>query len=458
MEIKKIFKVLIIEDDDLQAESLEIMLDKSASKNKIELIITIAETEEEAKKYLLANKYDICFFDLDLHGKLVGIELLKNFREQVLYPVILTSFDDKKIIDKGIEAGSKTYLVKPCSEKNVFILLDKFLIECNLERYINNIRSKFITENFDMLTQLKSIPRLKNTEIPTYISGETGTGKQLIAEIVHQYVRPGGPFVEANCSAMGDGTVESFLYGHIKGAFTGAINNKQGVIEKANGGILFLDEIDKMPMEHQDKLLKVIEQKKYLPVGGKDYRTSDFILISAGSRNLRQLVNQGLFRDDLSQRLIGNIIELLPLRERKNDIPLLLNYFIKNHPSGNRILIPNDVMVELTSYSWPGNVRELMNCVNRWQSNNITKLNRHHIKGLFKNQQKQFCKICTPEMIKIVEDKGLQYLKEQILEEVFSVLYVKNHMKANKTRSKLGIHHRKFMELRDKFTGRNTNV
>src|SRR5271163_4670916 len=207
---------------------------------------------------------------------------------------------------------------------------------------------------------LKMIEKLGRCRWPALLLGETGTGKEVVSRLIHN-ISPHGPFVTIDCSSMVGPLMESELFGHVKGAFTGAAATKIGLIESAHGGTAFFDEIGELPLDLQAKLLRVLQEKEFRPVGALSTRRSDFRIIAATNRDLAKEVEKGTFRRDLYFRLNVINIRLAPLRERREDIPALINHFL-SRVSGNYSLTA-ETMEVLLSYDWPGNVRELENCI-----------------------------------------------------------------------------------------------
>ncbi len=217
-----------------------------------------------------------------------------------------------------------------------------------------------VAQSEEMRRILRLIPKAGRARWPVLLLGETGTGKEVVARAIHQ-VNPQGPFVAIDCSALVGPLMESELFGHVRGAFTGAVSPKIGLIEAANGGTAFFDEIGELPLELQAKLLRVLQEKEFRPVGALAYRRSEFRLIAATNRDLRADVERGAFRRDLFYRLNVVCVKLPPLRERKEDIPLLAEHFLSRYGGGHK-LAPQ-VLEAMMSYDWPGNVRELENCI-----------------------------------------------------------------------------------------------
>jgi DNA-binding NtrC family response regulator len=207
---------------------------------------------------------------------------------------------------------------------------------------------------------LRLATKLGRGHWPVLLLGESGTGKELVARTIHRSGPP-GPFVTIDCSSMVGQLMESELFGYVKGAFTGANNNKLGLIEQANGGTAFFDEIGELPLDLQSKLLRVLQEKEYRPVGALQVRKSSFRIVAATNRNLAQEVEKGNFRQDLYYRLNVVTLRLAPLRERKDDLPALIQHFLARYGDGHTL--SGDLLGMLLSYDWPGNVRELENCI-----------------------------------------------------------------------------------------------
>ncbi len=223
-----------------------------------------------------------------------------------------------------------------------------------------------IGRSVPMRQLMNLIKRTASTNVPVIITGETGTGKEITARVIHDHSARKGPFVAVNCAAITETLIESELFGHEKGSFTGADRRRDGHIERANGGTLFLDEISEMRSDAQAKLLRVIEQKKVLRVGGNDEIPIDVRFLAASNRPPKQAIAEGRLREDLYYRLNGLLITLPPLRERVDDLPLLVDHFIReaNHDYRRKVEgIDHECCQALKRYRWPGNIRELHNVV-----------------------------------------------------------------------------------------------
>src|SRR5438034_1310280 len=222
-------------------------------------------------------------------------------------------------------------------------------------------RHIFVGQSMRTRQVLRLVEKLGRCRWPALLLGETGTGKEVVARSIHSLAGPSEPFVTIDCSSLVGPLMESELFGHVKGAFTGAASTKVGLIESANGGTAFFDEIGELPLDLQSKLLRVLQEKEFRPVGSLTTRRSDFRIIAASNRDLAKEVEKGNFRRDLYFRLNVINIRLAPLRERKEDIPALVNHFLAR--AGGNHKLTTEAMQALSSYDWPGNIRELENCI-----------------------------------------------------------------------------------------------
>jgi DNA-binding NtrC family response regulator len=335
-------------------------------------------TAEEALEVLELSSVDILLTDLRLPGT-NGLELLK--RVTVTYPdiavVMLTQYGT---IDSAVEAtrvGAADYVTKPFRVEELRARLEQVLHGVELKRENRLLREQvrarpgfggLIGMSPRMDRVYKMIEKVSQRDHPVLILGESGTGKELVARSVHYLgARRDKAFVPVECSALVPTLVESELFGYTRGAFTGALQAKQGLIESANGGTLFLDEIGEMSLEMQAKLLRALQQREIKPVGSTERRTINVRILAATNRDLEQATRNGTFRQDLYFRLNVVQIKLPPLRERKSDIPLLVTAFLDKFSDGmdGSRELTEDAMRRLMAYDWPGNVRELENAIER---------------------------------------------------------------------------------------------
>ena len=364
---------LLIVDDDETTRELCATVSSQAGLNPI-----AASSAEQALTVLEQRSVDILLTDLKLPG-MSGIDLLKRVSE--LYPrisvIVLTQFGT---IDSAIEAGrigARDYITKPFRIEELRVRLDRAVQAADLQEENRQLREQlhtqvafgsFIGSSEKMRRVYRMIEKVGPRNYSVLILGESGTGKELVARAVHlSSPRRDRPFVPVDCSAITPTLIESELFGYVKGAFTGAMQSKQGLLEAANNGTLFLDEIGEMPLDMQAKLLRALQEREVKPVGATERRQIDVRIIAATNRDLEAAIKSGAFRQDLYFRLNVVQVKLPPLRERKTDIPLLVASFLERYaaPEGPVAEISEEAMRTFMAYDWPGNVRELENAVAR---------------------------------------------------------------------------------------------
>ena len=337
-------------------------------------------SSREALARLEKERVDALVTDLRM-PELDGMQLLAASRR--LDPrrpvIIMTAY---AAIDSAIEAirqGASHYLTKPFRLEELAIFLGRALDESKVRREAAALRATlresfapegFVARSGAMQAVLDVVRRVARTDAPVLLTGETGTGKGLVARTIHaESDRAGGPFVTVNCAALPEALLESELFGHVRGAFTGATQDRAGLFAEASGGTLLLDEIGEIPPALQAKLLHVLESRTVRPVGASRERPVDVRILAATHRDLRERVQAGTFREDLLYRLDVVPIHLPPLRERPEDLPLLLEAFLAaaraRHPTSQVERISPDAIAALLEYRWPGNVRELAHVVER---------------------------------------------------------------------------------------------
>lgn len=338
------------------------------------------ESGDAALERLTRNHFDLALIDIKMPG-LDGLELLSKVRAAELTTpiVIITAQNTMANAIEAMKRGAYDYLTKPFDIDEVRLLVHRILEmrrqATELTRLEEQTRRRFelgveiIGTTPAMQEIFKTIGRVAPTDATVLIQGESGTGKELIARAIHSHSpRWSAPFVPLNCSAVPRDLLESELFGHERGAFTGATEQRAGMFEMAHGGTLFLDEIADMPLELQAKLLRVVQEKELTRIGGREVIKVDCRLIAATNQDLDRAVKQGRFREDLYFRLKVVPILVPPLRQRRGDIPDLVNYFISkiNREMGTKITgIAEEARANLNSHAWPGNVRELENTLVR---------------------------------------------------------------------------------------------
>ncbi len=341
--------------------------------------VEVAEDAYEALKKLQENNFDIVLVDIKM-PEMDGIELQKRIKEidKNIITIIITAYATVETAIQAMKDGAFDYITKPVDPDELSRLIKKAIEQRRLITENIMLRGKIeelqsldeiIGESPAMKKVMEMVNTVAETDSTVMIRGESGTGKELIARAIHAKSRRRYfPIVTINCGAYPEGLLESELFGHEKGAFTGALYQRKGKLEMANKGTLFLDEVGNISLKMQMDLLRVLETKKFTRLGGEKVIEVDFRVISATNRDLEQAVKEGSFREDLYYRLNVFTIFLPPLRERRSDIPLLTHYFIKKFSlSMNKDVreISKEALNLLMDYDWPGNVRELRNVIER---------------------------------------------------------------------------------------------
>lgn len=363
--------ILLIEDEKLMRVTLEDAL-RSEGYDVVSF-----ETGTEAMDFLMNNPIDVIVTDVRLPD-IDGISLIKKISStNDALVIVMTAFGTIKDAVEAMKLGAFDYITKPFSLEEFFLLIEKALDVKRLKE--ENIRLKkdlsryyhfpnIIAESHEMKKVCSLVEKVADSDSTVLLLGESGTGKELIATTIHyQSKRKDKPLIKVNCAAIPEGLIESELFGHEKGAFTGAIKRKPGRFELANGGTIFLDEIGDIPLSAQSKILRVIQERQFERVGGTETLNVDVRIIAATNKNLEEEVKKGNFREDLYYRLNVIPITLPPLRNRKEDIPYLIDIFLdkyKNKLSRN-IRFSKEAIDALLAYDYPGNIRELENIVER---------------------------------------------------------------------------------------------
>jgi two-component system, NtrC family, response regulator AtoC len=335
-----------------------------------------AETAEAALETLEINAPDLVVTDLKLPS-LSGVELLRKVKE--LLPrtevAIMTGHGSVETAVDAMRQGAYDYIEKPFRVERLRQLLQRMAEKVRLVTENQFLRERVNTEteldgivgtSGKIQDVMRMISRLKETRTPVLITGESGTGKELVARAIHfRGPLAAMPFVAVDCGSLVPTLMESELFGHEKGSFTGALKSKAGLFQAANGGTIFLDEIGELPLELQAKLLRVLQEKEVRPVGSNDKVPVDVRVIAATNRDLEAAYRGGTFRKDLYFRLNVVTIHVPALRERRSDIPQLAHYFLDRYAPGENIQVTPAAMKSFLQYEWPGNVRELENCIAR---------------------------------------------------------------------------------------------
>jgi len=361
-------KILIIDDEVYIRDILSTRVERLGD------IAHTASTLEQGLKKLGQDTFDLVFLDVNLpDGN--GLDALPAIKEDSHHPqvIIITAVGSIQGAELAIKNGAWDYIEKPFKKEEITLQVQR-----SLEfRHVKQYQSQRLVLDIDTIIGrsngikkcLQQVAQCAPGSVNVLIQGETGTGKELFAKAVHDNCMVTNEiYIVVDCAAMPETLIESVLFGHKKGAFTGADKDSKGLIEKADGGTLFLDEIGELPLSTQKTFLRVLQEKKFRPVGSTKEIKSDFRLISATNKNLDHMVKQGKFRNDLLHRLKTFVIELPPLRDRKEDIKALSLYYLeqlcKKHKIPQKALLPDTLRI-LEAHDWPGNVRELINAIEK---------------------------------------------------------------------------------------------
>lgn len=374
--VESVSRILIVDDDPVVAESMERFI------SSLDYPVTVAPGTQEAiealRKAKASDGYAVVIVDLSLPGK-GGMALLKEMRSMhsAAAPIVITGYGTIESAVESIRLGAIDYLLKPVVDEELRLTVEKavaqhMLVSENVslrQQLDSRERNEIVGADPRMLRIFEIVESVAPTTTTVLMSGESGTGKSLIAREIHRHSpRAKQPFVEISCGSIPETLLESELFGHVRGAFTGAHADKEGRFLAANGGTIFLDEINSASPGMQLKLLRVLQERKFEPVGSTETVEIDVRVILASNQPLPELVARGAFRQDLYYRINVVEIELPPLRDRVSDVGMLAEHFLKKHARANKRRIvgfTDEALQALKSYTWPGNIRELENVMER---------------------------------------------------------------------------------------------
>lgn len=366
-------KILIIDDELIVRTALKGVLSNHGFEVKV------CENGRKALTLLQEESFDLVLLDLRLPD-INGLDLLPEIKKFSPHTgvIVITAYAEVKSAVRAIKEGAFDYLSKPFQEEELLIAIEKFLKFRDLERELKSLKERlpinylyhdFIAESKVMKEILQKVKIVAETDVPVLIYGESGTGKEVVADLIQRLSpRKDKPYIKLNCTAIPETLFESELFGFEKGAFTGAMEGKRGKLELAHGGTILLDEIGDLPLSIQPKLLRVLETNTFYPLGSKKEVKVDVRYIFSTSKDLKKLVEEGKFRDDLFYRINIIPIKIPPLRERKEDLPPLIRFFLQTFAEKYNRPIPEitkEAYLSLLNYDYPGNVRELKHILER---------------------------------------------------------------------------------------------
>ncbi len=369
----KKMSIMVVDDEEIVRKSLFHWFKKYGH------VVETASSGFEALEKLVKYPFQLLFVDIKM-PEMNGIELLEKVKTE--YPdtmvVIITAYGSIESAVKAMRIGASDYLLKPFKPDHLSLVMERISVQKRLVSEYNYIKGRLekITRFDNIIGQapvmeavFDLIPEVAQSDSSILLVGETGTGKELVAKAIHAESRRSHlPFIAINCGAIPESLLESELFGHQKGVFTGATRARKGFLEVVSGGTLFLDEVGEISSKMQVDLLRVLEERKITSIGSREPVEVDFRLISATRRDLKKEVAEGAFREDFFYRINVIMIEIPPLRKRKEDIPLLVEHFLKKYSQETTKKvdhITHDTIVLLKRYDWPGNVRELENAIER---------------------------------------------------------------------------------------------
>lgn len=365
------YSILIIDDERGTREAMGKFL-------RPEYDVTLAENGETGIHLIERNHYDLILSDICMEPGPSGLDVLAASLKKTPPPpcILFTAYGSIETAVDAVKRGAFDFVTKPVNFDRLEIILRRALESFRLKEENTELKRR-LGSSFGIKGMIGNSPKMKNiietieqvapTRTTVLITGESGTGKELVAQAIHQCSGRTGRFVPVHCAALPENLLESELFGHERGAFTGAVEMRKGRFELAEGGTIFLDEIGEIPLHIQVKLLRVLENRAFERLGGTETITTDARVVAATNRNLKKMVENGEFREDLFYRLDVVSLEIPPLRERREDIPLLVKHYLDlfAKENGKDIGITETAMASLCAYRWPGNIRELRNCVER---------------------------------------------------------------------------------------------
>jgi len=368
-KVKASQKVLLIDDDDSLRRVTEYALQSAGFQ-----VTAVADGTAGLARFR-EERPAVVITDIQMPG-ISGYEVLQQVKEESpeTLVIVVTAFTSVEKAVQAMKQGAYDYIAKPFSRDELVLVVEKAFVLLGLQEENRRLRdelehqldfSHMVGSSDAMQEVFDVLRRVAPTEASVLVIGESGTGKELIARAIHQGSgRSKEPFIAINCAAIPSELLESELFGHVKGAFTGAVRDRSGKFEQADGGTLFLDEVGELPLELQPKLLRVLQEMEVEPVGGRP-RQINVRVIAATNLDVDSALEEGSLREDLYYRLAVIEIELPPLRQRHEDIPLLVRHFLDKYAAGRRIEVKDACLQAMVAYAWPGNVRELQNAVER---------------------------------------------------------------------------------------------
>jgi DNA-binding NtrC family response regulator len=418
----RVMKILIIEDDALTRISLSQIFSSVGE-------VSVCESYLEYYQKYSAESFDLLLLDLDLEAPMLGLKVLNDHINFFDYRVVLTGHEDPQVIQECYELGANDFLNKPFDMKEVILILNRF--KANRIDIKRLLKEEFHYSDASNIESLENqLSQLTNSS-SLLIEGETGTGKTKLAKFIHKNYFE-GTFMHINCAEIPENLVESELFGHRRGAFTGANKDKTGKLRLADGGVLFLDEFTALSANLQRKLLLALEEKSFFPLGATQKEHSNFFLICASCDDIQSMRATGQLRDDFFFRIANNQIKLSPLRERPVDLKKIINHNLK---IGRRVVLADEAMQLLENYSWHGNIRELKTVITRLKNQQGGFITSELVENLLVESSTCFEYIQLPleNLVMEAKKKGLSHCLKNLEKEITKIALTQNKNLVRKT-------------------------
>lgn len=416
-------------------------------------IFTEAGSMEEAINILNGqNHFDLILVDMEMEIKTAGIKVLEKAKKLNIHSIVLSSQQESEIIEKAYIEGCNHFLSKTHYATHLRPYIEKFIKQNFSGTDTSFFNTKYITQDERLTQRVQEVAKINLRNRCVFITGETGVGKTILGEFFHeQTYNSKAPFIHINCSEIPENLIESELFGHTKGSFTGANEDKKGKLEEASGGTLFLDEIGTMSLGMQQKILNAIESKSFTRIGSSKVIKSEFTLITATCEDLIQKIANGEFRKDLFYRISGINLEIPALHERRNDIPLLINHFLNLSP--RKAIIKEDAVSLLQSLRWEGNIRELKKAVEVLILKSKGIIRREDIKP--PEQIQLGPEFLSADQKEFIQNNGLKEFINKVEQEVVNETLKKHDGKITKAIKELQISTSAFYRILNQITHSN---
>ncbi len=422
--MKKNLSILVVDDDELYRSQIKLILSGLGE-------ITVATSQQEAFEALDKGNFDLAVVDLNLPDELAGFKVLAKAKMKEMSVIVLSSEDSDDIFEDAYKLGCDYFLSKQHFHISLKETVEKLLKNNRESLLVSFLENEYFTRDKPFIKSLKELTKLNLKKINIFLTGATGCGKTHLAKFIHKLLLgEDRPFVHLNCSEIAENLLESELFGHTKGAFTGAHEAKKGKLLQAHNGTLFLDEITTMSVSMQQKLLKAIEEKEFFPVGSSKPVRSNFSIISATCEDIFEKIQKNKFRKDLFFRINGHHLEIKPLNERVDDVEFIIKKWLKSSP--RKFVIKADAYAYLKQYAWPGNIRELRKVFLALQHSENGIITAQELPKNIQNNETLFSEenhFITKKQKEFISQFGLRKFIQETEKQIVKELYQKHNGK-----------------------------